>query len=76
MEPPRGDCGGESCYAGPMPTPITTNTLFYGDNLEILREYIADASVDLIYRDPRSSQAATWWARWPAKKALSACSLR
>lgn len=31
---------------------ITQNTLFYGDNLKILREYIADESVDLIYLDP------------------------
>lgn len=29
----------------------TTNTLFYGDNLDILREYIPDESVDLIYLD-------------------------
>ncbi len=28
------------------------NRLFCGDNLEILREYIPDASVDLIYLDP------------------------
>jgi site-specific DNA-methyltransferase (adenine-specific) len=28
------------------------NTLFYGDNLPILREYIADESIDLIYLDP------------------------
>ncbi len=28
------------------------NTLFYGDNLPILREYLADESVDLIYLDP------------------------
>ena len=26
--------------------------LFYGDNLQILREHIADESVDLIYLDP------------------------
>ena len=32
--------------------PITQNTLFYGDNLKILREYIPDESVDLIYLDP------------------------
>lgn len=32
--------------------PITENTLFYGDNLPILREYIPDESVDLIYLDP------------------------
>ena len=28
------------------------NTLYYGDNLKILREYIKDESVDLVYRDP------------------------
>lgn len=32
--------------------PITENTLFYGDNLPILREYIPDESVDLVYLDP------------------------
>ena len=26
--------------------------LFYGDNLQIFREHIADESVDLIYLDP------------------------
>ena len=31
---------------------INMNKLFYGDNLEILREYIADGSVDLVYLDP------------------------
>lgn len=29
-----------------------TNKLYYGDNLEILRDHIADNSVDLIYLDP------------------------
>jgi hypothetical protein len=29
------------------PKPITTNTLFYGDNLPILREYTANGSVAL-----------------------------
>jgi hypothetical protein len=28
---------------------ITTNTLFYGDNLTIMREYIPEESVDLVY---------------------------
>jgi site-specific DNA-methyltransferase (adenine-specific) len=28
------------------------NTLYYGDNLKVLRDHIADASVDLIYLDP------------------------
>lgn len=34
------------------PRPITENTLFYGDNLPILREHIPSESVDLIYLDP------------------------
>ena len=28
------------------------NTLYYGDNLDILREHIPDESIDLIYLDP------------------------
>lgn len=28
------------------------NTLYYGDNLDILRRYISDESVDLVYLDP------------------------
>jgi site-specific DNA-methyltransferase (adenine-specific) len=28
------------------------NTLFYGDNLEVLREHIKDETIDLIYLDP------------------------
>ena len=34
------------------------NKLFYGDNLDILRRYVADESVDLVYLDPpfKSSQ--------------------
>ena len=31
---------------------ITDNTLFYGDNLSILKEYLPNESVDLIYLDP------------------------
>ncbi|MGB8344951.1 MAG: hypothetical protein WCD86_08705 [Ktedonobacteraceae bacterium] len=34
------------------PQPITKNTLFYGDNLEVLRKYIKDETVDLCYIDP------------------------
>ncbi len=31
---------------------ITMNTLYYGDNLKILRQYIPTESIDLIYLDP------------------------
>ncbi len=34
------------------PAPLTENTLFYGDNLPILRDYFPDQSVDLVYLDP------------------------
>src|SRR5688500_19769311 len=35
-----------------MVKPIDKNMLFYGDNLPILREYIPDESIDLVYLDP------------------------
>lgn len=38
----------------------SVNTLFYGDNLNILREYIEDESVDLIYLDPPFNSNATY----------------
>ncbi len=31
---------------------LKTNILYYGDNLEILRKYIPDNSIDLVYLDP------------------------
>ena len=31
---------------------VKTDVLYYGDNLEILRKYVPDASVDLVYLDP------------------------
>jgi len=31
---------------------LKTNVLYYGDNLEILRKYIPDNSIDLVYLDP------------------------
>jgi len=33
-------------------TELATNVLYYGDNLDIVRRYLPDASVDLIYLDP------------------------
>ncbi len=36
------------------------NTLYYGDNLEILRKYIKDESVDLIYLDPPFNSKANY----------------
>jgi site-specific DNA-methyltransferase (adenine-specific) len=39
---------------------LKENTLFYGDNLAILREYIPDSSVDLIYLDPPFNSSRTY----------------
>ena len=36
------------------------NTLYYGDNLKALREYVADESVDLIYLDPPFNSNASY----------------
>ncbi len=36
------------------------NRLFYGDNLDVLREHVADHSVDLIYLDPPFNSNASY----------------
>jgi DNA modification methylase len=36
------------------------NTLYYGDNLDILRRHISDESVDLVYLDPPFNSAADY----------------
>ncbi len=36
------------------------NKLYYGDNLAVLREHIADESVDLVYLDPPFNSNATY----------------
>ncbi|MEQ1724724.1 MAG: DNA methyltransferase [Sphingopyxis sp.] len=37
-----------------------TNTLYYGDNLHVLREHVKDDSVDLIYLDPPFNSNANY----------------
>jgi DNA modification methylase len=39
---------------------VAENTLYYGDNLDILRRYIPDEAVDLIYLDPPFNSKATY----------------
>ena len=41
-------------------TETTLNKLYFGANLPILREEIADGSVDLIYLDPPFNSNATY----------------
>jgi site-specific DNA-methyltransferase (adenine-specific) len=37
-----------------------TNKLYYGDNLDILRRYIEDNTIDFIYLDPPFNSNATY----------------
>jgi len=43
-----------------MTTPGWKNKLYFGDNLDILRDYVADESVDLIYLDPPFNSNASY----------------
>ena len=50
------------------------NHLYYGDNLEVLRRYIASESVDLVYLDPPFNSNATYnvlFAEQSGEKAAS-----
>ena len=46
--------------AGPRQTQPMPNKLYFGDNLHVLREHIADASVDLVYLDPPFNSNANY----------------
>src|SRR6476469_4360203 len=37
-----------------------SEALFYGDNLDVLRTYVSDESVDLVYLDPPFNSNATY----------------
>jgi DNA modification methylase len=44
-----------------IPRPMAqSGALFYGDNLEVLRTYVSDESVDLVYLDPPFNSNATY----------------
>jgi site-specific DNA-methyltransferase (adenine-specific) len=48
------------------------NTLYFGDNLDILRRYIDDESVDLIYLDPPFNSNADYNVLFAEKDGTSA----
>jgi len=53
---------------------VPDNHLYYGDNLDVLRRYIADESVDLVYLDPPFNSNATYnvlFAEHTGEKAAS-----
>jgi DNA modification methylase len=45
----------------------TSNTLYYGDNLDVLRRHVADESVDLVYLDPPFNSNANYNVLFAAK---------
>jgi site-specific DNA-methyltransferase (adenine-specific) len=47
---------------------MAENVLYYGDNLEILRRYIKDESVDLIYIDPPFNSNRNYEVFWGETK--------
>ena len=49
-------------YFGQMP-----NTLFYGDNLDVLKRHVKDESVDLVYLDPPFNSNANYNVLFAAK---------
>ncbi len=53
------------------------NTLYYGDNLDILRRYVEDESVDLLYLDPPvnsnrtvKSEGEVFWGETKERRAF------
>jgi len=40
--------------------PLESNTLYYGDNLDVLRKYFPDECVDLVYLDPPFNSKADY----------------
>ena len=49
-------------------------TLYYGDNLDILKRYIKDESVDLVYLDPPFNSAQTYSAFFQEKDGTASAS--
>ncbi len=46
---------------------MPTNTFCYGDNWQVLREHLADESVDLVYLDPPFNSNASYNVRFREK---------
>src|SRR5437667_3497441 len=49
-------------------------TLYYGDNLDILRRYLKDETVDLVYLDPPFNSAQNYNAFFQEKDGTAAAS--
>jgi len=53
LQPEARDTGRRALQSSPAPgRSAIGNVLYYGDNLEVLRQHVRDESVDLVYLDP------------------------
>jgi len=55
-------------------TESATNLLYYGDNLDILRRYVKDETVDLVYLDPPFNSNTNYNVLFAAKDGSRAAS--
>ena len=51
-----------------MTTSEWKNKLYFGDNMDILRQHVAQESVDLIYLDPPFNSNATYSVLFQEKR--------
>src|ERR1035437_4723303 len=69
-EPCEIDAAGFTAHTSLM------GTLYYGDNLPILRDHIKDESVDLVYLDPPFKSDANYNAFFQGKSGASASQIK
>ena len=55
-------------------TESASNLLYYGDNLDILRRYVKDETVDLVYLDPPFNSNANYNVLFAEKDGSKAAS--
>ena len=55
-----GGGAGSGCKPYDLIMPMPGNILYYGDNLDVLRQHIPDESVDLVYLDPPFNSNASY----------------
>ena len=55
-----GGGAGSGCKLYDLIMPMPGNILYYGDNLDVLRQHIPDESVDLVYLDPPFNSNASY----------------
>ena len=58
--PPLSEFAFAGCVVQNRVVMSEKNQLYFGDNLDVLRRYVADASVDLVYLDPPFNSNANY----------------